>query len=104
MHEASLPVATAEQAVRLVQEVKTGKHEMVREAVKEVAVERDSLRAEVSSLTEKVSDVEAQLVQAKDRKAAQQGSPSGSKQVKVCTTIVLISGSGSGAGPVMMIW
>lgn len=92
VHEASLPMVTAEQAVRLVQEVKTGKHEVVRE-VEEVTSERDSLKAEVSSLTQKVSYVEAQLVQAKDSKAAQQASPSASKQVKVCTTVVLMHNS-----------
>ena len=70
--------------MRGVQEVKTGKHEVVREAVKEVTSERDSLKAEVSSLTKKVNDVEAQLQQAaKDKKPTQQGSPSGTKQVKV---------------------
>lgn len=72
-----------------VQEVKAGKHEVVQQAVKEVASERDSLKAKVSSLTKKVNDAEAKLQQAaKNKEAAEQRSASGSKEVKVCITRV----------------
>ena len=71
----------------ILQEVKTGKHEVVKEAVKEVASERNSLKAEVSSLTQKVSDVESQLQQvARERKAAGQQLAAGKKEVQVCNT------------------
>ncbi len=44
--------------VALLQEAKSGKSA---DAVKEVSSERDNLKAELSTLTKKVSDIEAQL-------------------------------------------
>ena len=59
------------------QEAKKDKQEEVQEAVKAVASERDSLKAEVSTLTKKVTAVEAQLQQAaKEKKSShKQASP-----------------------------
>lgn len=68
------------------QEVKSGKHEVVKEAVREVASERDTLKAEVSSLTKQVSDMQAELQQAaKEKKPAdQQSAAAGKQELEVC--------------------
>lgn len=54
----------------LMQELNTGKHKEVQEAVREVVKERNSLKAEVSSLTKKVSGAEAHLQQVARHKKA----------------------------------
>lgn len=59
---------------------------MVKEAVREVASERDGLKAEVSSLTKKVSEVQSELQQvAKQKKDVdQQSAAAGKKDAQVC--------------------
>ena len=74
------------------QEVKSGKHEVVKEAVREVASERDGLKAEVSSLTKKVSEVQSELKQVVgQKKAAHQQPVAAAKQeaqAQVCCILV----------------
>ena len=73
----------------LLQEAKSGKHEEVKAAVKEVAGERDSLKAQVSSLTKKFTDVESQLQQAaKDKKGTDQQAAAKKAEAKVCTLLL----------------
>ena len=68
-----------------VQEVKSGKHEVVKEAVREVASERDGLKAEVSSLTKKVSEVQSELEQVKGQKKTADQQPAADKrEAQVC--------------------
>lgn len=68
------------------QGVKSGKHEVVKEAVREVPSERDSLKAEVASLTKQVSHMQSELQQAaKEKKHADQHAPAAGKQeLQVC--------------------
>lgn len=73
------------------QEVKSGKHEVVKEAVREVASERDSLKAEVFSLTKQVSGLQSELQQAvKETKSAdQQSAAPGKQELQVATEHML---------------
>ena len=75
----------------MLQAVKSGKHEEVQEAVRDVGKERDSLKAEVSSLTKKVGEMDAQLQQvARQRKTANQQLAASQKKTQVCTTKLVI--------------
>ena len=69
------------------QEVKSGKHEVVKEAVRDVASERDGLKAEVSSLTMKVNEVQSELQQVVGKKKAadqQSAAAAAKKEAQVC--------------------
>ena len=71
----------------MLQAVKVGKHEEVQEAVREVARDRDSLKAKVSSFTKEVSEMDAQLQQlAKQKKAVNKQLAASKKKTQVCTT------------------
>ncbi len=60
----------------VLQEAKSGKTAEADEAVKTAATERDNLKAQVASLTKKVTDVEAQLQGAsKDKQTADKELP-----------------------------
>lgn len=71
----------------MLQEVKSDKHEEVHKAVREVARERDSLKAQVPSLTKEVSEMGAQLQQlARQRQAANKQLAASRKKAQVCNT------------------